>query len=241
MILLLLAFFYWLFFTPTFAIERINIRTNQILSHKTIAEIIKKQVGERRWRFARQDNLFAFNVKKLQDELRNEFNAERAYIKKDRPHDLAIIISGKPWLAIWSARGNYYSLDEQGAVLGQLDGDIKADFYSKPIIYSQDYSLPMVRDRVLNNATFAFMNQLLQNAYIRSLQPQFFIVDRAESNNLNLKVQDGWKINFDTAGDLVQQVHSLSLLLHNSISPDKQKQLEYIDLRFGQQVYYKLR
>ena len=55
---------------------------------------------------------------------------------------------------------------------------------------------------------------------------------------LNVKTSEGWEIYFNTADDLDWQVQELALVLEKQITPEKRRNLEYIDLRFSR-VYYK--
>jgi len=55
---------------------------------------------------------------------------------------------------------------------------------------------------------------------------------------LNIAVSEGWEIYFNTEGDLDWQIKELWIVLEKQISPEKRKNLEYVDLRFSR-VFYK--
>ncbi len=66
-------------------------------------------------------------------------------------------------------------------------------------------------------------------------------IERAEmvsSQRLDVETSEGWKIYFDLTGDLDWQVQKLGLVLEKQITPEKRRNLEYVDLRFSR-IYYK--
>ena len=56
---------------------------------------------------------------------------------------------------------------------------------------------------------------------------------------MQVKTNAGWHIYLKMNDDIKAQLENLDLTLKNSIAPDEQSKLEYIDLRFGEKVYYK--
>ena len=55
---------------------------------------------------------------------------------------------------------------------------------------------------------------------------------------LTVKTVSGFKVFFDEDGDLQEQVDDLNLILAREIGPDLEG-IEYIDLRFGNKIFYK--
>jgi hypothetical protein len=58
---------------------------------------------------------------------------------------------------------------------------------------------------------------------------------------LNLKTKEGWEIYFDPREDINWQLTKLNLVLKEEILPEKRRNLEYIELRFGDLATYKYR
>ncbi len=58
---------------------------------------------------------------------------------------------------------------------------------------------------------------------------------------LNIKAMEGWQIYFNPAKDIKNQISNLILTLREKIPPEDWKNLEYVDLRFENRVYYKYR
>ena len=64
-----------------------------------------------------------------------------------------------------------------------------------------------------------------------------FIIED-EDNDLKINTNEGWYILFDKSRDIRSQLDSLRLILTEKIKEDR-KNLEYIDLRIENRVYYK--
>ena len=64
-------------------------------------------------------------------------------------------------------------------------------------------------------------------------------VNKQESSvNLNI-INNGPEIFFNIEEDLGAQFKKLEVLISEKLKGDRLKKLEYIDLRFGEKVYYK--
>jgi hypothetical protein len=56
---------------------------------------------------------------------------------------------------------------------------------------------------------------------------------------MDIKTSENWQIYFNLRTDTDFQIAKINLLLKDEISKDKRKNLQYIDLRFGDRAYYK--
>ena len=232
------ALLYWLFFSPNFVITRIAVDGNFALPPPAIQELIRAQLDSARWRAVSQQNIFALDSQALTKKITEQFVVEQVYVKKDRPHTLAITVSERPREAIWSTRGQFYALDVQGIVLGKTP---RPTMGGSPVIYNESGGELSLKQQIISPAVLSFIAKLLDDERIKLLQPRFFIVPKSNSTELTLKVGEGWTVRFDAALSLEDQLHNLDLTLRNSIPPDKRAKLNYIDLRFGERVYVKYR
>lgn len=59
------------------------------------------------------------------------------------------------------------------------------------------------------------------------------------TERLNVKTLEGWEIYFDLQNEIEWQLTKLKMVLEREIPSEKRKDLDYIDLRFGNYSYYK--
>lgn len=235
-ILVLAGLMYWLFFSSCFAIETIEVQSSLNLPVDKIKTRVSEQVQSKRWKVVSQRNIFAFDSVELTQKISGEFFIEKIYIKKDRPHKIVITSSEISREAVWGTRNLFYALDAQGIVLGTMS---EAQIGDSLVIYDQSGGVPNPKEQIMDTAVLNFAVHLVQDEHIKILSPQFFIMEEAMAADLILKVGEGWKIYFDTKEDLNDQLENLNATLTHSIPPDKRNTLNYIDLRFGEKVYFK--
>ena len=228
---------YWLFFSPAFAINQIRVNSSFYISSDTLAAHIKNQMTQFRWKIMPERNIFAFNTERFLQNVSSQFSLSNAYISKDRPHTLNITRADPPREAIWSSKGAQYAIDAQG----KIAGTIVTPALNATILYDTSNSNPAVGEQVVPVGLLQFVIAVLQDDKIKNLGPKFFTIEKPNATDIQLKLAAGWKAYFDTTSDSKAQLANLDLILHNTVPPDKRNQLDYIDLRYGEKVYYKLR
>lgn len=234
------ALLYWLFFSPSFAIASISVGGNFVFPSATLGQLVKNQLTRTRWSIVPTHNIFAFESEELARTIKEQFAVEQVYVKKDRPHRIAVTVLEKPRQALWSTRNQMYALDSQGAVIGLPTADYGLQL---PIVYDLSGGAVDIKQQVMATATLAFISKLWHAENIKLLQPRYFTMSQVNAADLTLKVGDtnGWSIYFDAAMPLQDQLNALDLTLRNSVSVQKRSKLDYIDLRFGERVYVKYR
>ncbi len=65
-----------------------------------------------------------------------------------------------------------------------------------------------------------------------------FIIETDVLKDLRVNTNEGWHVLFDRSRDLKNQLEALKLVLEEKIKEER-KNLEYIDLRIENRVYYK--
>lgn len=232
---LLISGIYWLFFSPVFTVNRIRVQGTTISADEW-QRMILSQFTRARWGIVPQRNIFAFDTNAFEGDIISKYALNTIYIKKDRPHEIIVTLAEKPRNAVWVSRGTYFALDSQAKILGIIPQPADA-----LLIYSQLDEPLKVNDSVLAPAMLAVIRTSIGDNRIKSLQPEFIVVEKANATEFMVKVGEGWKIKIDSNVGLMEQLNNLELILRNSIPPDKRKNLDYIDLRFGERVYFKYR
>jgi len=60
-----------------------------------------------------------------------------------------------------------------------------------------------------------------------------------ENESLTVYVSEGYRIIFDLNKSIQEQLFNLGVVLSKKISTEERKKLEYIDLRFGNRVFFR--
>jgi hypothetical protein len=145
------------------------------------------------------------------------------------------------WLQNPSVKEGPLQVDDEGnefaAIVQEADMTPEEIFQTYPIVEDLNQIEAEIGDQVLEaeeiDAIILFREKV-EELGISVIQTQ---IDRLAGKWTGFVVEDGHLILFDTDGDIDEQAAHLSTILKESI--DHTKVLEYIDVRFGDHLYFK--
>ncbi len=158
-------------------------------------------------------------------------------VRKELPNVLKIIIHEREPLAIWSAAGQFFFIDERGIAYDEILRSESRDV-SLPVIVDEGARATVEQDRVVTEETLQFVRAVFADVTRTvGIGINFFVAPSRLAPDLTLVTSEGWKIIFDSTKPADQQVIVLKEVLDNQVK-DK-KNLEYIDLRIPGRVFVK--
>lgn len=245
----------WVFFcSKLFQIDKIIIEREQkdvlLISDQEIKELIRPIFAQRRFFIFTQDNLFLFYKPGAKKILEQVAVIAQVTISKRLPDKLTIRIKERPPQAILVSNEKYYWLDWRGEIISELSEDDQVFMGNLPIeekplfIYDQRparYIKPEEEEKVKMRLDLAdqFILELVEKFNQRVGQ---FKITSAEivdefAQEIHLTTSEGWQLYFDRTENPDRQLDNLILVLDEKIQD--RGVLEYIDLRFGDRIYYK--
>jgi len=255
------SFFYFLFFSSFFQVKNIFISGAEKTSSDEIKNFVQNKL-EKKILFLKTKTIFLINLNQIKKEVLKNFPpvAEIEILRKF-PNILNIILVERSPLANFCqdynppspAKVSEGNLGGQAALpadggapekcfLLDKDGII---FEEKPeadlikIIDNQKEKIPRLGERIIERD---YLEKILkiQKFFQEELKLEIkeFIVF---SQRLNLKTGEGWEVYFDPKGDINWQLTKLNAVLKEEIPPEKRRDLEYIELRFGDLATFKYR
>ena len=239
-ILLLCAAAWFLLFSNYFNIKNININANE--SDKTpksdIADLIWGKTAKRRFLLGSQNNIFLFNISQLSKELNEQYSLDELKIEKKLPNTLNITLKEKKYSAVWQKVDKYYYIDNSGNVISEASPlEIKRESY--PLIQGRGEAVVAGKKIENQNENINYTIKLFYD--IKNTEKLFviesFIIDD-EVNTVKMAINQGPEIYFNTKEDTVKQINKLYVLIKEKLKDDFFKK-EYIDLRYGDRVYYR--
>lgn len=235
--LLILVLAYVLLLSPIFKIREIKVSGNRVVSNEEIRNSLNSFLFKKILVFFNQNNLFLATGSKL-----------RGIIISDFPRILSIEINKNIFektigLEIVERKeagifcsGECYYIDKDGVIFE------KAPQTSGTLILTikdnSERELEMGKNAIdkefmaeLINLREDLLNQL-------GLKVIDFIIETDTLKDLKVDTNEGWYIVFNRGRDLKNQLQALTLVLEEKIKEGR-KNLEYIDLRIENRVYYK--
>jgi len=235
--LLILVLAYVLLLSPIFKIREIKVSGNRVVSNEEIRNSLNSFLFKKILVFFNQNNLFLATGSKL-----------RGIIISDFPRILSIEINKNIFektigLEIVErkeagifCRGECYYIDKNGVIFE------KAPQTSGTLILTIKDNSERELEMGKNALDKEFMAELigLREDLLNQLGLKVidFIIETDMLKDLKVDTNEGWYILFDRERDLKNQLDALKLVLEEKIRGDR-KELEYIDLRIENRVYYK--
>ena len=255
LILILTGGLIWLIFSQAvFSIDNITVTGAIRIPPGEIENLAWQQAGEKRFLFFPQKNIFAFSKSGVKEKLEKSYSFEKLTINKNLPHALVIDIQEKSYAFIWCEGERYYYADIDGYLINEVNPmEIKQKKY--PIIQNQGDG------KIINEPSSGLgridINENYTN-YIIDLSDRFlaektgageaggnfqdltiekFIIDK-DANTVKMVLAEGPTVYFNTNEDPEKQIRKL-LTIKGETLKDDFKNKSYIDLRYGDRVYYR--
>lgn len=228
----------WLFFfSNIFKINKISVAGAQKVSSGEIEGLAREQAKEKRFLFGRQTNLFLFKKNKLIKTLKERYMFDNLEVEKKMPGALLINVREKSYAFIWREDDKYYYCDIDGYIMDEINPlEIKGKKY--PLIENQGQGklrdIEVDVDKKYIDYIMGLFNDLGGNA---QYPIEKFILDN-EIDTVKLQIAAGPQIFFNINEDRNKQIEKLNIIKKEKLKDDFNKK-SYIDLRYGDRVYYR--
>jgi len=189
--------------------------------------------------FLPQNNIFIFNEKKLYDTLISDLAFEKIEIIKKYPNELILNLKEVSYAIIWEEGGLFYYMTTKGDLIKEVDPlELKNIF---PLINNVGNALFLDNKIIGRGDHIKFAINLYKTFKDENiLNIEKFVLDdiSQNQNTVSMKLFDGPLIHFDIKEDRKKQEEKLMVLKNEKLKDDFFKK-EYIDLRFGDMIYYR--
>lgn len=218
----------FLLFHPMFLMSRIHVIGLDQIDRTIFTEFLQKNV---------QRNRFLFRPQELSERLNESFVFRDIQMNKNGNY-LEVRLVERTSQLIWKTGLNAFVVDLDGIVIREvLTDELDHLLAILPLFVDRNEVRVGVGDTVLTrqetDAVFRF-HEHLQKQGIHFSSTEF---DRLAGKWVGVLTDNGYHILFDVSSDIDVQAQRLEVLLKEKV-PDQAK-LEYIDLRFGDHIYYK--
>jgi len=232
LVLVISGVFYLICFSSFFQIKEIIISGNQKVSAEALREIVEKNI-EKNILFFPSRSIFLVDLDKTSKDVLKDFPLiEKIQLKRKFSNSLTVNINERKPVAVLIQGENVFFLDKNGiifepAVLGEdlikIIDKQKTNILGEEAISKEKLSQILDIDSKLKLDLKIPVQQFEMEA----------------DDKLNLVIVEGWQAYFDLQKDVDWQLTKLKAVLEEKIPPEKRKDLEYIELRFGNFAPYK--
>ena len=228
------SLFYFLTFSETFQIKNIVVTGEEKASKEEIILIVEGKL-DKRLLFFKTKSIFFVNSKGIREDILNAFpQIAGVEISRGLPATLNIFVVERMGLLNWCQENNCFLLDNEGIIFEEASREI--DLIK--IIDKENARSLVLGERVIEKNFLLNILKLKSNLN-DDLKLPIVEISIISNERLNIKTFEGWLIYFNPKEDLDWQTQKLNLVLEKQIPLEKREELEYIELRFGNQAFIK--
>ena len=227
-------FFYFLFFSNYFQVKKIIITGQKKVSIEDFKSLIEKNLEKKIW-FFKTKSIFLVNLNEIRKEILKNFpQVAEIKLQRDFPDVLRVIIEERLALAQW-CQEKCFLIDKEGIIFEEIfeESNQYLKIRSQNQIFNLNFGKKILEPELLTSI-LEIASKLKENFKIPLEE-----ISVVSEKRFNAKTSEGWQIYFNSKEDLDWQLTKLKAVLEKEIPLQKRKDLEYIDVRFGNFAPYK--
>lgn len=225
-------FSYLFFFSYFFQVKEIQV-SGDIEKRERLRQIVADLLNQEIFSINSR-SIFLADLKEVKKEVLSAFpELKEISIKRKLPSFIVVEAEERTKAAVW-CQEECFDIDEQGVAFEKADkaaGAIVAGVGAPNKI--------SVADKVIDENYLKTLLEIKNSLEQADILVQEILI--SEQEKIEAVTGQGWKIYFDEKDNVKEAIFNLNLVIKEKIPTEKIKNLEYIDLRFGNKVYFKYR
>lgn len=229
-----------------FKIKKIEIYGNNSIGAEFLIDTARSIINEKYWKIFPQDNIFIISKEKILKELSVKFKRiKKIEIDRNFPSAISIKIEERNNAVLLRERENCAFIDENGYVFEVapcFSGGIFINFFDERNAV-ETATTTSVRDinkilgaNLLNEEEF---KKIMDFAKLSAKTGDGVVrVVLKKENNYEIYTKEGWKMILNNKNNPQAAYLNLTTALESTIKEERRK-LDYIDLRYGNKIYFK--
>jgi len=226
---------YGFIYSPLLRIRKIEILGAKSLDQAKIKAVVGQGLAGFEYLIWPKDYFFTANAAGIRNQLLMQFSILRDASIEKKYGKLVVTIEEKEPSYRLMIGDRSYLLDQDGIGLKEAsvgEGDALIALMQDKTIYAPDK--PLVAPSLLQSSSELhkyFATQV-------GVRDRVFVLNPSDET-ITVISTEGWGAVLDSSQDIRTQLDSLSSALLGKFSPAERQKLSYIDVRFGDKVYYK--
>jgi cell division septal protein FtsQ len=223
---------------PNIQIKNIDIQGTIFIEKENIEQIVRTQLSEKNFLILPKSNIFLFSKKELYDRLKQDPAIVDVKINKDYFKGIQIAITEQEKRALYCRDESYsdcFYVNTEGMMYSKVDEYVIAE--QEIIIISENNNL-QIKDTILDQSVYVGLMQFIRSIAQKNIQTA--IVYIKNDGRIELKTRTGVLIINSKFDDFKKNFTNFVALFEQGILTEESfNTLEYVDLRFGNKVFYK--
>jgi cell division septal protein FtsQ len=235
---------YVLFFSQYLQIINVEVSGTKELNASDIKQKIEATFQEKYFGVISKNNFMFVSQKNISNDLMSDFKKIRTVsVTKKFPDSVSVNIDERKALLIWCSLEDCYLLDEKGAAY------LQADFNSPEVVQNNLLKITdasgrevAIGDNVVDQEYEKYalgISDALKSVGL-DVTGEYLTLSRM-SDEIRVKTMQGPEILLSMQFPISSSMETLASVLKKEITDDKKGEIEYIDLRNENKVFYKFK
>ncbi len=224
---------YFFVFYPLFQIESVTVENLETIDKEAVENFVKKRT-ENKILFLSTRSTFLISGKRISEELLKDLpTIGNVVTRRTFPDGLNVEIIERRPMAFWCKEKNRekcFFIDSEGVAFQRTDKLTTA----RPILVKGED--PGRYNQVVTKDTLSLLFLIHKTVSKKNAEVSFFRM--TSDDYVAAHTNEGFEIYF-TLTDTEKELENLKIILGKKLGEKERKDLKYIDLRFGDRVYYK--
>ncbi len=236
---------YALIFSSYLALAEWRVQGLSLVEEARFRETVDQELSQKYLGFIPRGSFFLIQPVKLERLLKERYPLIQSVVaKRVFPDKLEITVEERERIILWCVASLCGHVLEDGSVVPITAAYEEEGNHLRTLYLRDESSEPLRFGGEIYDAPFMLLTTSLQS----SLQEQFGIDTENEmmlasrfANELRVKTKEGWEIYFSTRTPLATSLQALRLLFEKELPRERFSELQYIDLRTENRVFYRYR
>ncbi|MDD5109649.1 MAG: hypothetical protein PHI63_00350 [Patescibacteria group bacterium] len=234
-------------------LAEVKIEGLKLIESSKVIDVVRQQMEARRWLVLPQRLSVFFNVREARDRLVSEFPFANWFVEKTLLGGVSVAVQERTPVLVWNGGGNLFYLDNQGIAFAEVSSDQvsmvstgattiirhKVGAEQTPVVTDESNRELHLGDQPATAEVLGAIEAVV-HAMQEGIVPLMPTITgyrlEPSTGKLTLETSAGYVIYLDLASSLDEQLGKLTSVLGQGIG--KRTGLRYIDVRYGQKVFY---
>jgi cell division septal protein FtsQ len=245
LIVFLGAVVYTLFFSAFLMITSFKISGEKCITESDIMDIIKPELSGKFLSMVNRNNLLLVKKDNIRRNILEKFRQIREVeVRKEFPSELDVRLTERIPTILFQGANGWFIIDENAVAYDTADPNAEEiTKYDLLRLTDSDGKNVELGTAALSEGYVAYVigirEKMKSDTEIQLSND--FQTPSLISKDIRAKTQEGWGIYFNENITLDKEIEMLNAVLNHEINKNQRPDLEYIDLRIDNKVYYKFR
>lgn len=260
----------FLLFSPRYRIIHVEVNGLSYVAPNEFLDYVNRTIDEQTFLRIHQKNIFLTSESNLRKAINDHYLFNSLVIKKRYPDTIVFDVVEKNVKFRVRSIDHEYLVDDKGLVVEQFRNftqrpnllqltevanievtDPNVDASKNLVTFDEKDQFPLLylmddRGFSLGQLAFtpeqlSFVNEVVSSKTVPYGEISLVSLPAANPEFIQVRMKDGWEALYNSRDTLDSQLQSMKLVIEQKITKEKLSRLERIDLRLGENIYFKMR